>query len=165
MPQLVDRKNVRYGSLVALRRVKNDSAGNARWSCKCDCGNITTVLGQQLTKGQRSCGCSLRSHLRPYESLYNRLKTMTKHKVDLTYEEFEELTKRGACHYCGIPLVWRARYAGRGGWQLDRKDTKGAYSVGNCVVCCKRCNWGKGSLFTYEEWLQIGNLIRSWRSK
>lgn len=28
------------------------------WLCKCECGNITTVLGQSLRKGNtKSCGC------------------------------------------------------------------------------------------------------------
>jgi len=162
MPKIVERSGKVYGKLTVLYRVENDSHGNARWLCKCFCGTLKNILGQQLTKGQSSCGC-VTSHLRPYESLYNRLKTMTRHEVNLTYEEFEEFTKERLCHYCGKELVWQVRYAGRGGWQLDRKDSSMGYSKDNCVPCCKRCNFGKGRGFTYEEWKQIGDLIRSWK--
>lgn len=31
-------------------------------------------------------------------------------------------------------------------------------------TCCARCNWSKGDQFTYEEWKQIGDLIRSWKN-
>ena len=162
MPGLVNRIGNRYGVLTVIGWAVNDRYGNAQWNCRCDCGNFVMILGQQLTKGQKSCGC-ITSHLRPYESLYNRLKTMTKHSVRLSYEEFEEFTKSSECHYCGKTLIWRERYAGKGGWQLDRKDTKKGYSKDNCVPCCKRCNFGKGKGFSYEEWLKIGNLIRTWR--
>lgn len=162
MPLLKDRKDRRYGQLTVLSRAENDSHGNARWECLCDCGNTTTVLGQQLTKGQKSCGC-ITSHLRPYESLYNRMCTMAAHPVHMTYEEYEAFTQCTECHYCGANLVWRIRYAGKGGWQLDRKDTKLPYTASNCVPCCKRCNFGKGKHFTYEEWKQIGELIRGWK--
>jgi hypothetical protein len=164
MPGLVDRIGKNYGNLRVIGRSHNDSFGNSRWQCICfACDKFCVVLGQQLTKGQKSCGC-ITSPLRPYESLYHRLQKSTKHKVELTYEEFEEFTRTVECHYCGEPLVWRVRYAGKGGWQLDRKDTTGAYSKNNVVVCCKRCNFGKGNRFTYDEWVKIGKLIRSWRN-
>ena len=155
MPKIVNRLGKTYGQLKVTSRICNDSHGNSRWECECSCGKRLPVLGQQLTKGQKSCGC-VKSHLRPYESLYNRLKSMTQHPVDMTYLEFETFTQEHECHYCG------KLYAGKGGWQLDRKDTSKGYSVVNCVPCCKRCNFGKGKGFTYEEWKQIGNLIRTW---
>lgn len=163
MPSLVDRTKEQYGELVVISRVSNDRFGNARWVCFCRaCGRDCVVLGQQLTKGQKSCGC-VTSHLRPFESLYNRLLSGSSHPVILTYEEFEKFTQVKECHYCGQSLIWRERYAGRGGWQLDRKDTAGIYSADNCVPCCKRCNRGKSDLFTYAEWVKIGKLIKSWK--
>lgn len=164
MPKLINRIGKIYGNLYVVGRAINDVHGNAQWNCKCLCGKFLKILGQQLTKGQKSCGC-VTSHLRPYESLYNRLRSMTKHIVNLSYVEFEKFTQINECHYCGKKLIWRERYAGKGGWQLDRKDSKLGYSVENCVPCCKRCNFGKGKGFTYEEWKQIGAVIRSWNAK
>jgi hypothetical protein len=46
---------------------------------------------------------------------------------------------------------------------LDRKDSAKPYEMGNIVVCCRRCNYAKNTFFTYDEWKQIGTLIRSWK--
>lgn len=48
----------RFNKLVVLRRAENNKNGSARWICKCDCGNITTVSAGNL-KGNsvKSCGC------------------------------------------------------------------------------------------------------------
>ena len=59
----------RFGRLKVLRRAANNSCGQTRWICFCDCGKTLTVLGNSLTSGNtRSCGCykteSLRSDLR-----------------------------------------------------------------------------------------------------
>jgi hypothetical protein len=50
----------------------------------------------------------------------------------------------------------------QGGSNLDRKDSSGAYEASNVVPCCRRCNYGKNNMFTYEEWMAIGQVIRSW---
>ena len=81
------------------------------------------------------------------------------------YEEFEKFTHYQNCHYCSLPLKWMPHYAGKGGWQLDRKDNSLGYSVENCVVCCKHCNLAKGKHFSYEEWREIGDLIRRQRDR
>ena len=49
----------RYDRLFVVRRVTNQpSSGNARFLCKCDCGNETIVTGAALRAGHtRSCGC------------------------------------------------------------------------------------------------------------
>ena len=51
----------RFGRLLVTARAPSDNAGNAQWSCSCDCGNNVEVRGVFLRKGQRSCGhqCSL----------------------------------------------------------------------------------------------------------
>lgn len=162
MPRLKDRTNLQYGQLTVHARADNDKHGNAQWTCTCLCGALVIVNGMCLQQGHtKSCGCR-KSHLRPFESLYHRLQSMAAHPVTLTYGEFLTMTTITSCHYCGKAIVWRPHYAGKGGWQLDRKDPLRGYDVGNVVVCCKRCNMGKGNSFTYDEWVQIGALIRSW---
>ena len=48
----------KFTRLTALRRVESDSRGNARYVCKCACGEITTVRACSLKNGNsRSCGC------------------------------------------------------------------------------------------------------------
>lgn len=58
-----------YGRLVVLRRAPNyvaPSGGQAaRWVCRCECGNVTTVISNDLRQGTtRSCGCLQRESLR-----------------------------------------------------------------------------------------------------
>lgn len=48
----------RYGKLVVIKRTSDLKKGEARWLCKCDCGNITEVSGLHLRNGTiQSCGC------------------------------------------------------------------------------------------------------------
>lgn len=90
-----------------------------------------------------------------------------RHPVLLTFEQFVGFTKESECHYCGCPIVW-SEYRGRGettASNLDRKDNDRPYEMGNIVVCCIRCNKAKNTHFTYEEFKQIGAVIRSWRER
>ena len=117
----------------------------------------------------RGCGCvNWGKRLKPYEALYRMLLRQTakrKYKVNLTYKQFLKFVEIKECHYCGAPIKWK-KYniviKPACGHNLDRKDNNKDYSISNCVVCCPRCNWSKGAVFTYNEWRQIGKLIQSW---
>ena len=48
----------RFTRLVVTSRADNDSNGNAKWNCQCDCGNTTVSSGFTLRNGEaKSCGC------------------------------------------------------------------------------------------------------------
>lgn len=54
-----DIKNIKFGLLTAL-----EYAGKSKWLCKCDCGNIILVFGNNLTsENSRSCGCTKESSI------------------------------------------------------------------------------------------------------
>lgn len=60
--KLKDLKGNRYGKLLVDGRSENyiSPSGQVKtqWSCTCDCGNKTVVIGQNLTRGTaNSCGC------------------------------------------------------------------------------------------------------------
>jgi 5-methylcytosine-specific restriction endonuclease McrA len=155
-----------FGKLVVVSpsgRVKS----HRMWKCRCHCGVEKQIRQEHLiSEGTVSCGCFRNTpKLRPYEYLYNRIKK-GKHAVTLSYEEFLEFTKEPKCHYCGAPVRFKTHIymEGESATNLDRKDNLLGYSKSNCVVCCKRCNVGKNSNFTYEEWVQIGALIKSWHT-
>jgi hypothetical protein len=62
MSTLIDITGKRFGRLTAIKREANSKGGQARWLCRCDCGNETIVLGTELRrsgarKGTKSCGC------------------------------------------------------------------------------------------------------------
>lgn len=150
-----------------------------RWLVRCDCGqefecgdaNHKTIwFGRCRSCSQAKPKPSRRK--RPYEALYNALVGKTKrrgrsakavrHEVLITYDDFVSLSHEKECHYCGAPVVWQ-EYSIRGGASnLDRKDSRLPYTMDNVVVCCKRCNIGKNRFFSYDEWKQIGALIKNW---
>ena len=50
---------LRFGRLVVVQRVENNGR-RSLWLCKCDCGQSTKVLGENLTSKSahtESCGC------------------------------------------------------------------------------------------------------------
>lgn len=50
--------NNRYGKLLVIERIANNSRGTATFLCKCDCGNYHTSSGMCLRQGKvKSCGC------------------------------------------------------------------------------------------------------------
>lgn len=57
MCAFVDRTNIRYGRLVAIKVERIEKKKGAFWLCKCDCGNETVVRGNVLGKNSSSCGC------------------------------------------------------------------------------------------------------------
>ena len=56
---LKDETGKTYNYLTVIKRVDNlENRGEARWLCKCKCGNITEVSGTHLRNGTiQSCGC------------------------------------------------------------------------------------------------------------
>lgn len=56
--RLIDHAGKRYGRLVAVVRVNNDSTNRPRWLCLCDCGDTLIVKAGHLQSGHtKSCGC------------------------------------------------------------------------------------------------------------
>lgn len=48
----------RFGKLTVIERVPSKSR-HARWKCRCDCGNYTEALSNNLKSGSKvSCGCA-----------------------------------------------------------------------------------------------------------
>lgn len=48
----------RFGRLTAIRRDGVGDCWQAKWICRCDCGNEVSVFKSNLMSGRtRSCGC------------------------------------------------------------------------------------------------------------
>lgn len=58
MNNLVNLVGQRFGKLTVLERsASNSKSGNAKWLCKCDCGNTAIVIGSKLRNCHTtSCG-------------------------------------------------------------------------------------------------------------
>lgn len=55
-----DETGNKYGKLTVLYKdtVSKSVNGKAKWICRCDCGNIVSVVGAELRSGNTtSCGC------------------------------------------------------------------------------------------------------------
>lgn len=72
--------------------------------------------------------------------------------MDISLDEYIELTVNRVCHYCARPLPPM-------GHGLDRLDGRKGYSTVNCVPCCTTCNSRKGLLeaagLVYPETVEI----------
>jgi len=147
--------------------------GHPKWKCRCTCGRTADMSTSNLYRGKtNTCiRCySAYNQLKPYEALYNLLCRASKGRaeVHLSYEEYLEFVDL-TCHYCGAEVPWiphiNIKKGVRGSaYNLDRKDNSLGYSRSNCVVCCARCNRAKSNHFTYTEWVEIGKVIKSWRT-
>ncbi len=157
-----------YGRLTVKKQVS--IKGGRRYKCRCSCGKTTEVSAHNLiTGGVISCGCALHgcNRRKPYEWLHNRLISVAKLRglsCTITYAEFVKFCAIKTCHYCDAKIPWSEYNRGvgySGAYSLDRKDSETGYTFENCVVCCTRCNRSKSNSFSYEEWVKIGRLIKS----
>lgn len=55
--KLVDLTGKTFGRLTVVKRAESET-GQAKWLCKCECGNECVVFGNNLRRGHTiSCGC------------------------------------------------------------------------------------------------------------
>lgn len=158
-----------FGKWTVLSYSGTDHSNMVLYLCRCVCGKETKIRGGNLSNGH-SRGCRNCLRLRPFESLYNIFQKKARNRdkeIKLTYEEFLKFTNISECHYCGGAIFWAAHHTVKFGrkYNLDRKDNSGGYTKDNLLVCCYRCNRIKSDDISYEEMIQIGWAIKSWRLK
>ncbi len=153
-------------SANCVRKERKQTAGGTYYyvyffkctGCCCEISSQHNYLKRHSGKCN-SC-CRLQEPLR---SAYTQLLGNKRRNilVDLSFNQFEQLCKERFCHYCHVLI---RRGLGRG-YYLDRKDNNLGYTVDNCVPCCWPCNQAKGNRYTYEEFLEISQLVFSMRKK
>jgi hypothetical protein len=175
---LKDLTGQRFGRLIVLERTGTDTH-HVQWLCKCDCGKTTITNGDSLKAGlTESCGCLHKEIMneqkgRPKKSdevvtltgLYAQYKSGAKKRnlsFALTKSGFKQIVLQD-CFYCGCKPEKRTRkyyglprnfeYNG-----IDRLDNSKGYVPGNCVPCCKICNFMKKRL-SLTEFLEKINRI------
>ncbi len=145
MGKLVDITGKRFGRLAVVRRDGGYRFG-ASWLCSCDCGNFTTVIGQNLKSGNTSsCGCASR------DAVVSRNTTHGKsgHPLYRCWKQMRQrcMNKRRPDYHCyggrGIRVCERWNSFERflddvsslgprpNGWTIDRIDNNGNYEPGN----------------------------------
>ena len=148
--KLIDLTGKRFGYITVLRRYGH-SKNEVTWLCKCDCGNKTVVVGQELRRGNtKSCGCfkgslisiantkhgGSKKHIK--ERLYRiwyGMKTRCEHSHSKPYKDYGGR---------GITVCdeWKKDYSAFREWALangyaddltiDRIDNNGNYEPSNC---------------------------------
>jgi hypothetical protein len=114
-----------------------------------------------LYKNQKHSGlcASCSKRLPDFFGLYNNLCANAKKKnfsVTFTFDEFLLFTNTKKCYYCENKIEWTKYRKSQGSqrYNLDRKDNSKGYTLDNCVVCCKRCNYVKKTL-GHDEFIEM----------
>jgi hypothetical protein len=142
------QSGTRFTRLTVIQRGDNTKHKKATWHCRCDCGNMLTVIGVHLTNGNtQSCGCLQREKA----SAAGDKQKLHGMKGTRTYVTWRDMKVR--CHNPNSDGY--ARYGARGitvcdewresfvaflsdmgerpdGMTLDRIDGSKGYSKANC---------------------------------
>lgn len=161
----INLKGKRFGKWTVIekaeRPITNSPSKPLYWLCKCDCGNERVIPAHNL-RCKKTMSCGHDSNLPDYKSLYNRFIYTNKDRVEcnLTFEDFVKFTEIDTCHYCHSKIKW-TKHGLPGSYNLDRTDNTKGYDKDNCVVCCGRCNFGKGNRYSYDEWFKMNECFRN----
>lgn len=171
----IDLTGQRFGKLVVLgmngRRIVGGRVTKICWNVRCDCGTVTTAVGEQLRSGHTaSCGCYRSEFCRlPVEQAainkfyrgYVSSAAKCGRAFDLSRDRFVQLIL-APCEYCGAEpslIIYAARKRGGEGPMVngvDRIDSSGGYTEGNVATCCQVCNIAKHtmSLEQFKAWIE-----------
>ena len=148
-----DLTGKRFGMLTVIKRSDNHGkAGqNARWICKCDCGNLHEAFSHCLKKGSvKSCGCLLVSmhttHGYTDTPLYNVWNCIKQRCINPNYKNWDDYGGRGIKLYeewrkdfvLFRDYVMQLPHYGEEGYSIDRIDNNGNYEPGNIRFATKK---------------------------
>lgn len=144
-----DITRLRFGRLIALRRVGRTPQRQAIWEFECDCGKkVNRVLDTVYKYKKVSCGCAMRTQsalTTQHPGTYNSYKAMLARCQDPSHPFYKDYGGRGISVY----FDW----LGEGGFKnflkdmgprpvgktLDRKENDKGYDPENC-------RWADGSV-------------------
>ena len=170
---LIDITGQKFGRLTVINQDGISKWGDARWLCKCDCGEEKVIAGKSLRGGYtKSCGCLRReitgnknklipglASMKNKMALYKRSAKNRGLKWNLNEEQFKKITQKD-CYYCGAKpnnISGKKKYNGEYIYNgIDRVDNNKGYTIDNIVPCCRRCNTAKSNftLQEFQDWIK-----------
>lgn len=162
-----------FGRLTVLHRVTTKHGKNARFACRCSCGNLHEANSANLKRRQvQSCGCLQRdnelTHGLSHHPLYHCWYNMLDRCYDKTNKQWDDYGGRGIT----VCDEWRgpnglAQFVADmvtcpPGHSIDRIDNDGPYCKANCRWATRKQqqrNMRNSRLVTYEG--RTGT-IRDW---
>jgi hypothetical protein len=161
----------RFGRLKVLR-VSEQAYKTPRYICLCDCGCEVVTTASNLKKGQERCwdcrnkliaDIKWKGHGEISGELWDKIQRSAKkrgYKVEITIEQAWDLflEQDRTCKLSGVEISFaRNRKSPLGTASLDRKDSKGDYTIGNVQWLHKSINKMKWCLNDrkFVEWCQI----------
>lgn len=189
MGNFKDLTGRRFGKLTVLYRTKDyispkSQKPRAVWRCKCECGNETDVLGENLRKGNTvSCGCAKREvgkSLQTHGQTNSRLYLVWQGMKARCYNERNAQYKNYGARGISVCREWRENYIDFMNWALnngydensqrgvctiDRIDNNKGYSPENCRIATQKEQMNNvrynriltynGESHTSSEWEEI----------
>ena len=134
----------KFGKLTILEELPERKHGKIVYRCKCDCGNITNVLGCHLRSGNtKSCGClkyehKILKHGKCNTKLYTTWKNIKQRCYNKNYDRYKDYGARGiqVCDEWKNDFYCFYNWAINNGYQenltIDRIDNNKGYSPDNC---------------------------------
>ena len=176
MGKIKDLTGQRFGRLTVIERAGTYSAPNCRsksatWRCKCDCGNESVLVGNDLSRGAtKSCGCLFEenTHKKRNTRLYITWRNMKQRCYNPNNVSYRQYGGRGI----EVCEEWKSNFLAFYNWAMangyadnltiDRIDVNGNYEPDNCRwASVKEQNNNKSSnhLITYKGKTQT---IKQW---
>lgn len=178
--RLVDLTWKIFGRLTVLEIDKNNSSKRVYWKCKCDCGEVVSIAGNDLKSGNtKSCGCFRKENTKMTKTTHGKrntklygvwcaMKSRCSNPNDTHYKDYGE---RGIA-VCNEWLNdfqafydWAISNGYKNGLEIDRKDNDKGYSPNNCRWVTRKENMNNtrenvfiaynGETHTLSEWGDI----------
>ncbi len=187
-PLFKDLTGQTFTKLYVIKRAEgNSNFGEARWLCRCECGQEKIVLGSDLRKGiTKSCGCynheQHSKHNGYEEKLYSVWKSMRYRCRNTNHQNYDKYGGRGI----EICDEWYNSYSsfrkfayGKGydpnidgcSQTIERIDVNGNYEPNNCKLASRKEQANNkrnnvyieidGTVKTMSQWAEYSGVNRS----
>lgn len=170
----------KFGKLTVLEECEERKERRIVYKCKCDCGNISYVIGKNLRNGTtKSCGCLRREsynikHGKRNTTLYNVWCGMKYRCTNKNRYDYNSYGGRGI-EVCKEWLNdfqtfydWAISNGYKKGLEVDRIDVNGNYEPCNCRLITHRdnCNNKRNNVYitfngntkTMSQWSEELNI-------